>query len=83
MLKRKPTRLKGKLQLSLYFQEFKKGDKVAILREHSLNPSFPKVIQGLVGIVVGMRGKAYLVEIKHGSLVKTYIIRPANLKKLK
>jgi len=82
MLNRKESKSRGKTQFSNYFQEFKKGDKVAILREHSLNPAFPKRIQGLVGTVSGKRGKAYIINIKEGGLVKMHIMTPANLKKL-
>ena len=83
MLRRKNIKSRGKIQFSQYFQEFNKGERVAIVREHSLNPAFPKRIQGLVGTIEGQRGCAYLVKIKEGSLEKIHIIRPANLKKLK
>jgi ribosomal protein L21E len=83
MLKRKSARKHGKLELSKYFQEFEKGEKVAVIREHSLNPAFPKRIQGKTGTIIGLRGSACLVQIKDGNMIKYYIIKPANLKKLK
>jgi len=83
MLKRRNIKNKGKIQLSLYFQELKKGDKVAIVREHALNPKFPKSIQGKTGVVTGTRGKAYLVQLRTGGLNKVYIVKGASLKKLK
>jgi len=83
MIKRKKARTKGKLALSKYFQEFKQGDRVTIVREHAENPSFPKRIQGLSGEVKGKRGRAYLVSIKEGNKLKTHIIKPVHLKKLK
>lgn len=83
MLRRKNAKLRGKVRLSQYFQEFENGEKVAVVREHSLNPSFPKRIQGLVGTVVGKRGKAYIISIREGGLEKMHLIRPASLKKLK
>jgi len=70
------------LSLSKYFQEFKEGDRVAVIREHSLHPAFPKRIQGLTGTIMGMRGHAYLVKLFTGSLEKMFIIRPVHLKKL-
>jgi len=82
MLKRKQAKSRGKTQFSQYFQEFKNGDKVAIIREQSLNPAFPIRIQGLVGTVAGKRGRAYIINIKEGGLVKMHIIAPANLKRL-
>ena len=82
MLNRKESKSRGKTQFSKYFQEFKDGDKVAILREHSLNPAFPKRIQGLVGTVSGKRGRAYIINLKEGGLMKMHIVMPANLKRL-
>ena len=83
MLKRKNIKKHGKLELSKYFQEFKKGERVAIVREHTLNPAFPKQVQGRTGTVSGERGNSYLVKVLIGGVEKTYIIEPSNLKKLK
>jgi len=83
MLKRKNAKTHGKIRFSRYFQEFNKGDRVAIVRELALNPAFPVRIQGLVGTIEGQRGSAYIVKIKEGSLEKLHLIQPANLKKLK
>ena len=83
MLKKKKIRTRGKLSLSRYFQEFKEGERVAVVREHSEMPKFPKRIQGLVGKIEGKRGKAYLVKVKQGNAEKTHIIKPVHLKKLK
>ena len=49
MIKRKTVKEKGKLSLSKYFQEFKIGDKVAVIRDRALNPGFPERIQGRTG----------------------------------
>lgn len=83
MLVRKRKRQRGKLALSKYFQEFENGDKVAIIREQSQNPKFPKRIQGISGVIIGKRGKAFIVKIKQGNKEKTHIIKPVHLKKLK
>jgi len=83
MLVRKKLRERGKLSLSRYFQEFKEGDRIAIVREHSQNPKFPRRIQGLSGVVVGKRGQAYIIKIKEGNKEKQHIIKPVHLKKLK
>jgi len=82
MLKRKNVKKKGKLELSKYFQELSKGEKVAVVREHSLSPNFPKTIQGRTGFIIGERGNAYIVKIKDHNQEKTYILRPSNLKKI-
>lgn len=82
MLKRKNVKKQGKLELSKYFQEFKSGERVAIVREHSLNPAFPKRMQGKTGMVIGMRGNSYLIKIRDGNMIKMHIIKPANLKRI-
>ena len=83
MIKRKKKRTKGKLGLSKYFQEFNEGDRVAIVREHSLNPKFPIRTQGLAGVIEGKRGRSYIVKVMEGNKEKIHIIQPAHLKKLK
>ena len=83
MIKTKSKRTKGKLSLTKYFQKFNEGDRVSIVRELSENPKFPARIQGLTGVVKGMRGKAYLLEVNEGKSKKTHIIKPVHLKKLK
>lgn len=83
MLKRKSKREHGKVKLSKYFQEFKKGERVAVKRELSVQPKFPKQIQGRSGVVSGRRGNSYLVKIKDINKEKLYIIHPVHLKKLK
>lgn len=83
MIKRKKLKTRGKLSLSIYFQELKNGDKVAIVREQALNPSFPIRIQGKTGVVTGTKGSAYLIKIRDGESEKVYVIQPAHLKKIK
>ncbi len=73
----------GKVKLSKYFQEFSKGQRVAVKRELSVQPKFPKQIQGRSGVVNGKRGNSYLVKIKDINKEKSYIIHPVHLKKLK
>jgi len=83
MLKRKSVREKGKVRLSDYFQKFEKGNRVAVKRELSLHPKFPKKLQGRSGIVSGKRGTYYIIKINDLKKEKTYIIHPVHLKKLK
>jgi large subunit ribosomal protein L21e len=83
MIDKKNIKLHGKLSLSTYFQEFKDGEKVAIIREHSLMPKFPSRIQGKTGIISGMKGSAYIVKLMDGNQEKTFVITPAHLKKIK
>jgi large subunit ribosomal protein L21e len=83
MIKRKKQREHGKLSLSRYFQDFKEGDRVAVIRELAMNPKFPKQLQGRSGVVESKRGRSYIVKIKDLNKDKTYIIHPVHLKKLK
>ena len=83
MVKRKSVRTRGKLQLSKYFQEFEKGDSVAVIKEKSIKSSFPVRLQGRTGIVEAKRGKAYVVKIKDQNKEKSFIIEPIHLKKIK
>ncbi|MGY4884259.1 MAG: 50S ribosomal protein L21e [Nanobdellota archaeon] len=83
MTNRKSIRTRGKLQFSRYFQDLKKGDFVTVVAEASLNPTFPKRLQGRTGIVEGKRGRSYCVKIKDQTKEKEFIISPIHLKKIK
>lgn len=83
MIKRKRLRTRGKINFSNYFQEFKEGDRVAVVRELAVQPKFPKQIQGRSGVVQSKRGNSYIVNIKDLNKEKTYIIHPVHLRKLK
>ena len=83
MLKRKSKREHGKVKLSTYFQDFTKGDRVAVKRELSVQPKFPKQIQGRSGVVSGKRGSSYLVKINDLNKEKSYIIHPVHLRRIK
>jgi ribosomal protein L21E len=83
MNKRKQLRTRGKLSLSKYFQEFKEGDRVSIVREHAVQPKFPITLQGRSGIVESKRGNSYLVKIRDLNKEKVYIIHPIHLRRLK
>jgi len=83
MVKRKNIRTKGKLSLSRYFQELKKGDKVSVIKELSVASDFPARLQGSTGVVESKRGNAYVLKINSQGKEKTYIIEPVHLKKIK
>ena len=83
MTGRKGIRTRGKIQLSRYFQEFKTGESVAVVREQALQLKFPKRLQGRTGRIEEKRGRAYLVKIKDQNQEKQFIIEPIHLKKIK
>ena len=83
MINRKNQREKGKIKLSNYFQKFKSGERVAVVKELAVQPRFPAKLQGRSGVVKGKRGSSYLVKIKDLNKEKDYIIHPVHLKRLK
>jgi large subunit ribosomal protein L21e len=83
MVRRKNIRTRGKISLSRFFQKFKEGDKVAVVKEISMQPRFPKRIQGKTGVVKSKRGRSYIVLIKDGNKEKEFILEPIHLKKIK
>ncbi|MGA2130371.1 MAG: 50S ribosomal protein L21e [Candidatus Pacearchaeota archaeon] len=82
MVRRKPIRARGKIQLSKYFQQFKEGDNVTIIKEPSVSSSFPERIQGRTGTVEERRGRAYIIELMDHNMKKKFIIEPIHLKKI-
>ncbi len=82
MLKRKRLREKGKISLSAYYQKFKAGDYIAVIRELSLPFGYSKRIQGRTGKIIGKRGNAYDVKINDLNKEKTYFIKPIHLKRI-
>jgi len=83
MAKRKPIRTRGKLSFSRYFQNLKKGDSVAVIKESAVQSSFPTRLQGRTGLIEGKRGKSYIIKIKDQSKEKRFLIEPIHLKKIK
>ena len=82
MLKRKSVREKGKLSFMRFFQKFKPGDRVAVVRELSIKFGYPKRLQGRTGSVISKRGSAYYIEISDFNKPKRYLIKPIHLKKI-
>jgi large subunit ribosomal protein L21e len=79
---KKLMREKGKLRLSRYFQDFKEGDRVSVLKDAAVYSSFPLRLQGKTGVVEGKRGQAFIVKIKTENKEKKFIIDPIHLKKI-
>jgi len=82
MLKRKSQRQKGKISFTKYFQEFKEGDKVAVVREVSLPIGYHRRLQGRTGTVIKKRGDSYELEVYDLNKKKRYFIKPVHLKKI-
>ncbi len=82
-MKAKKVRQKGKISLSRYFKKFKDGDRVAVVREKGIAASFPERIIGKSGQIIGIRGTYNLIKLNDGNKIKTFIIHPVHLRKLK
>ena len=79
---RKNVRQKGMPPITRSFARFEEGERVNIVIEPSVHGGMPHVrFQGQCGIIVGMQGNAYLVDLKHGNKQKQLIVRPEHLKK--
>lgn len=83
MTKGKKIREKGKIPFSKYFQKFKEGDIIAVVKDLAVPSNFPKRLQGRTGKVESQRGKSYVVKIKDQNKEKTHIIEPIHLIKIK
>lgn len=82
MLNKKNIKTHGKIRLSQYFQEFKEGERVAIIRDPAFNPAFPIRTQGRSGVVIGQKGSAYIIKLKNGNQTNFYNIKPIHLRRL-
>jgi large subunit ribosomal protein L21e len=78
----KTPRERGRPSPAKLLKEFEVGDKVVIDVEPSIRRGMPhRRYQGKVGVVMGRRGEAYLVDIKLGGKTKHLIVLPIHLKK--
>ena len=80
---KRTVRERGKIPLSMYFQEFVKGDKVNLKINSNVQKGqfFPR-FHGLTGTVTGnKKGTCFEVLIKDGNKQKTLYIHPIHLKK--
>ncbi len=80
---KRSIREKGKIPLSIYFQEFKAGDYVNLVINSSMQKGrfFPR-FHGLTGIITGnKKGACYEVRMKDGNKQKILYVHPLHLKK--
>ena len=80
--KGKTARDKRKKNLAKHFPIINEGDSVALVRDLSSKPCFPKRFHGLTGKVLIKQGKAYIVEFFDQDKKKTLAINPVHLKKI-
>ena len=83
MLKHKHPRKRGRISFTRFFQQFKKGDHVAVVREYSEIFGYSTRMQGRTGEVISKQGNAYCVEVSDLGKPKRYFIKPIHLTRIK
>jgi len=69
------------LKVTPLLYKYKAGDRVVIDIDPSIHKGMPhRRYQGKVALVSGMRGRAYILEIKVGGKVKQIIARPEHIR---
>lgn len=67
--------------LSLLMLKYKPGDRVHIVINPSVHKGMPhRRFHGKTGVVVGTRGKCYIVKVMLGDKEKTLYVRPEHLR---
>lgn len=77
---KRTVREKGLSPISRAIQEFHEGDIVNIDLDSSIQNGMPHhKFQGRTGKVMSQRGRAYIVEVRDGGLMKEIIVLPEHL----
>lgn len=76
----KDPRNKGRLPPNRVLAQFEVGSRVAIKLEPSQHGGMThKRFQGLTGTVAGKQGAAFVVDVLHGNMPKTLVVRAEHL----
>ena len=79
-LLKKPTREKGKLNISKLLTNYEIGSRVIIKMDSSVQKSLPhKRFHGKIGIVLEKRGRGYVVKVTKGESFSNIIVRSEHL----
>ena len=79
---RRSPRERGLSPITRSFQSFEIGERVTILIDSSVQKGWPhNRFHGMTGIVMGKRGRAYLVDVRFGGRTKQGVVRPEHLRK--
>lgn len=81
-LLRKSIRERGAVPpLSLLMVDYKPGDRVHIVLNPSVTKGMPhRRYHGKTGVVIGTRGRCYIVKVMLGDKEKTLFVRPEHLR---
>ncbi|MGP3667076.1 MAG: 50S ribosomal protein L21e [Candidatus Bathyarchaeota archaeon] len=84
LLLRKKRRERGLRPLGYLLVEYKTGDKVQILIDPTTHKGEPhRRYHGKIGVVLGRRGKAYIVKVMDGGKERKIITLPEHLREVK
>jgi len=77
-------KLKGKLAVSEFVKKLRIGEKVQLVAQPSvLKGIYFRRFHGRTGVITGMQGSCYKVQIQDGGKEKTLIIAPVHLTQVK
>ena len=80
ILKKKKTE-KGRLFINRTLHPYKEGDKVSIVLDGSQQKGMPhRRFQGRTGEIAGTQGRAYVIRVADGNMMKTVVARPEHLR---
>ena len=82
MVSHKNPRDRGKFSFSRYFQSFKQGEKVAVVKELGVPFAYSHRLQGRTGTIIAKRGASYYLDVPDLGKSKKYLIKPIHLKRL-
>lgn len=80
-LLKKSHKMRGKISLRHYLQDFSQGDKVALKLDPSIDEGvFHRRYYGKIGVVKSQQGACYVVEVRDGGKLKDIIAHPAHIR---
>tara|TARA_B110000263_G_scaffold5620_2_gene4845 strand:+ start:512 stop:715 length:204 start_codon:yes stop_codon:yes gene_type:complete len=61
--------------------QYQEGDRVAIVLDGAQQGGMPhRRFQGRTGKIMGSQGRAFIVSVKDGNMLKTVVARPEHLR---
>tara|TARA_Y100000588_G_scaffold128856_1_gene141145 strand:- start:10967 stop:11260 length:294 start_codon:yes stop_codon:yes gene_type:complete len=78
---RKGKRDRRRLFIGRSMHPYQEGEKVAIVLDAAQQKGMPhRRFQGRTGIIEGSQGRAYVVRVADGNMMKTVVARPEHLR---
>ena len=74
---------RGRISIRRAMHAYELGDRVAIVLDGSTQGGMPhRRFQGRTGHIEGRQGRAWVVKVKDGNMMKTVVARPEHLRPL-